>query len=247
MSDADVPLSVKRSLPCLYRYEEPKPAVELVKELTPLGMGTGATPQGSTLEDAVLIVPSHGTTASVETADMGCTSVTAREPLDLTSPTPGQGSVTSTSGAHSKRKRITPTVVGSLGSQTHAHLLSGNVLHDSQSRIIGSSSGGASGSASGSASGNGCPTPTIPSSTGTDEPAERSENATPHNLSPSTSPSHAVSDGRIAFPAISPPILTSNAREFDMNGVEIKKVRLLSEIKARVLLLTHPSKRQSTH
>ena len=239
-----MPLSVKRSLPCLYHYEEPKPPVEPVKELIPPGVGT--VPHGSTLGEAVLTVSSHDTAVSVESLsgggeiDMGGRNDAAREPIDLTSTTALQGPVTSsTPGTNSKRKRITPTVVGSLGSHTHAHLLSGNVLHDSHSSINGSSSG--SGSASGYAA------PAIPSSTGTDEVADRSENATPHHLSPSSSPSPKVSDGRIAFPAISPPVQGSSVSAFDTNGVEIKKVRLLSEIKARALLLTHPYKRQSTH
>ena len=142
----EVPLSVKRALPCLYKYEEPKPeviATDIVKgtavSSTEVTASTPAASQsiGADIEDTTVEDVTVQIEVDVE-AEQGNSS---GKTLPTSASFPAS---TLISSSNTKRKRITPTVVSALGGQA----FSGNMLVGS------SSSGNGNGKNSGS-NGNG--------------------------------------------------------------------------------------------
>ena len=142
----EVPLSVKRALPCLYKYEEPKPeviAADIVKgtavSSTEVTASTPAASQsiGADIEDATVEDVAVQIDVELE-AEQGNSS---GKTLPTSASFPAS---TLISSSNTKRKRITPTVVSALGGQA----FSGNMLVGS------SSSGNGNGKNSGS-NGNG--------------------------------------------------------------------------------------------
>jgi hypothetical protein len=210
----DVPLAVKRGLPCLYQYEDPKLLSGTDPNLKALTPEEPAPSSGVTIRDSdggageiktdgsnPSEHPLHATATATATA-----AATSAIPAAATTSFPVSSSASaSLSGSTSKRKRITPTVVGPIGSQTHAHLLGGKVLPLSASQHSDSGDLVADSALS--------PAPTYPpssSSAFTSAPTSTSASAV---LSP-------PSKSQIAFPAISLPTAASTGTD----TVEVKKV-----------------------
>ena len=161
-----MPLTVKRTLPCLYHYVDP--SLNLSPNPNPIPTPTDPVTKSSDLTDSIVIQSARDSTAaeskSTEAVDLTnptaalltilspikATTASSSSSAPITAQGQGQGQVQV--GSTTKRKRITPTVVGVLGSNTH--LLTGNMLTASPSDTSkNSSSNNNNSSSSGSSSG----------------------------------------------------------------------------------------------
>lgn len=268
----EVPISVRRALPCLYKYEEQKPmpieakvpsgSSEPVVETCTISLDDDAVVDTSivvSLMNTIVETAIAITTATAKGTETGTTIDTLVEVeeeencvemvvdgecpeteirtgtesgpgMSRTLPAPTSFPVsTSTSipNSNSKRKRITPTVVSSVGIQ----LYSGNMMTSSNS-----SSGSIvfidSGNSSNSKSGNDSTIPDIkecnavsfvPSPSLSTEIAFKSD--TPHSASKAPKDSLRESQTEIVFPLIAPLLISSNSTA--TVGMEIKKVLTL--------------------
>lgn len=224
---------MKRALPCLYHHVDPtSTATEPITKPTDITDSAVIRPVKESIT-----VESKGAEA-IDLTDPASALLTALSPAKAAiafAPSSaskavqgqGQGQV----GSTTKRKRITPTVVGMLGSNTH--LLSGNMLTASPTPtptdVNNSNSSSNSSSSSGSGHSNGregeegvgSDGVTVPMPVRAPHPSADSSATT----IPTTTAHSPVSHGQIAFPAISLP--ASNAlRATGPDGTEIKKVRL---------------------
>lgn len=246
-----MPLTVKRTLPCLYHYVDPS----LNPNPTPNPNPTDPVTKLSDLTDST-VIRSAGESIAAESKSTQAVDVTNPTPAQLTILSPvkvttapssgcapitaqgqGQGQGQVQIGSTTKRKRITPTVVGVLGSNTH--LLTGNMLtaspSDTNKNSSSSSGSNNNNSSSGSSSSSGFTNgkegnegeegeegnegKACLSGEGVSHPSTDSS-ATSISSIPSHSP---ASLAQIAFPAISLPP-SSTLKTTGPDGTEIKKV-----------------------
>ena len=238
----DVPLTVKRALPCLYHYVDPATTVTepvtktpdimdstvirpIKESITVESKGAEAIDLTDPISDQVTALsPARATTASAPSS--------ASNAVQVQGQGQGQGQV----GSTTKRKRITPTVVGVLGSNTH--LLSGNMLTacstptpTSTSTDVNNSSSSSSNSSISSGGGHsngkegeegvGTDGVTVPVPVPVPHPSADPSATT----IPAITTQSPVPHGQIAFPAISLPA-SNTLKTTGPDGTEIKKVRL---------------------
>jgi hypothetical protein len=230
----DVPLTVKRALPCLYNHVDPATiATEPITKTPDLTDSTVIRP----IKESIT-VESKGAEA-IDLTDPTSDQVTALSPAKATTPSApssasnsvqGQGQGQGQVGSTTKRKRITPTVVGVLGSNTH---LSGNMLTacptpnptPTSTDVSNSSSSTNSSSSSGSGHSHGKEGEEGVGSDGVTVPVPHPSADTSATTIPSTTAHSPVPHGQIAFPAISLPA-SNTFKTTGPDGTEIKKVRL---------------------
>ena len=231
-----MPLTVKRALPCLYHYVDPATiATESITKTPDLTDSTVIRP----IKESIT-VESKGAEA-IDLTDPASAQVTALSPAKATPASApssasnavhvqgqGQGQV----GSTTKRKRITPTVVGVLGSNTH--LLSGNMLTacptptSTSTDVSNSGSSSNSSSSSGSGHSNGKEGKEGEEGVGSDGmpmSVPHPSADTSATTIPATTTHSPASHGQIAFPAISLPA-SNTLKTTGPDGTEIKKVRL---------------------